>query len=284
MQKVETWLPVFPGFYETGYDDAESIDSELERISEQALYSYPELDEDIVKALECRLEDRLELFDIDYKGFETAVGKVACEWVSKQLNNILEGCKFKITFQGIWHPREYNFENDVVNCVIEFESYEPILDYLGRHDTEFSEYLKKNYTSGDGFISAHSNRIECWLDPADWGEHKPGAILDLIIRNALRHIGDYRPELLLRWYVGETVSLYDYINGDRYEELVSNQKLLDACLEFKHAKEHATNWLNSLPLGEYEKRMRRLYNKGCKKWIEAVANELETPVLEDLTA
>ena len=242
------------------------------------------MDEDILKAVEYQIDDRFELFDTDYKGYENAAGKAACEWVEEHLNDILEKCKFKITFQDICHPREYNFRNDVINCIIAFESYEPILDYLARYSEEFSEYLRDNYTSCDGFHSYYSNDIADWLDPADWGAHKLGAVLDFIIRNACKRIESTCVELLLKWYVEDKVNLSEYINGERYEEFAGNQKLLDACLEFKHAKEHATAWLNSLPIGEYEKRMRKLYGEGCKKWIEDVAKELENPILEDLTA
>lgn len=138
MKAIETWLPIFPGFYGTLFGEL------LEE-------NYKKKKEIAIRCCEV-FEDRFE----------------------KYIN--------KIEFQNIRSPREYNFETDTINVEIKIK---PIIikKYMKRNESEWKDYIERNYTSYDGFISSHSNDADAFewnIEDSIQDEHKLGVILEFI--------------------------------------------------------------------------------------------------------
>jgi len=181
--KVETWLPLFPGFYNTLY----------EMDTDRVLYDYNEDDDwhhEERKEKGYTLEQEIDYDDLEIENsnYENAVAKSFTELIEKELKKYVK----KITFQAVSSPREYNYYNDSINIEVEID-IEAIQKYFedSMIQSQFLDSLKAIYTSRDGFISFHSNNVDIWLQDInnlpniDKIEHKIGSILDFIICNEI---------------------------------------------------------------------------------------------------
>lgn len=193
--KVETFLPVFPGFYGTSFEADDN--AEFEHINEERnKIGLSSVDFDCI--------------EFDYKAANENTAKLACQYVHNTLD-----CVNGVKFQKIISPREYNFTNDSINCEIDL-NVKMMLDYLAQNAAEFAEYLKEKYTSYDGFISFHSNDVDDWTWEYIKAEasHRVGACLAFIMFNEDEDAED---------------AMYDYVRGEggcwaeatNYEELVN---------------------------------------------------------------
>ncbi len=104
--QVETFLPCFPGFYETQFE-FENEDQELEYINEK------------------RAEIGLKPIGYDdvewsYHDYHIEVCKKAVWYIETKLNEL--GIECKMTFKKLQSPREYNFETDMIIIDAEFEA------------------------------------------------------------------------------------------------------------------------------------------------------------------
>ena len=166
MKTIETYLPLFSGFYGTYWEGDDKIEQEIEHLNELRA----------VKGLEPIDYDACQF---DYKDYEMQVVKGIAQYLERELVGFVNN----ITIQGVVSPREYNFYNDSANVVITLSkgNIELINSYLSIHSTEFAAYLKERYTSCSGFISSYPNNIEEFMEgePLEH-KHKLGAILDFI--------------------------------------------------------------------------------------------------------
>jgi hypothetical protein len=168
--KVDTWLPVFPGFYETIFDGRYALESEMDYYDEED----PEnqlTDEEQQKYIE----------DYDER---TALG--ATEYIEETLKNL--GIVEKITYQAVNSPAYYNFTNDSVDIQVTLTpgNKKNIRKYIDKNNSMFEKYVSERYTSYDGFISRHPNDSSEWirdLDECLEHKHRLGAILDFICLN-----------------------------------------------------------------------------------------------------
>ena len=141
--KINTWLPVFPGFYGTWFEP---------RLEDHVISDYwPDASENF---------DPLDYFD--NTEYERDMAIECCKVIQSGLSDFLES----VEFQAVSSPREYNFSNDSINCSIEFkESHiQSIKEFILEHLKEFDAYLRGNYTSGPGFVSHYDPEITEWLD------------------------------------------------------------------------------------------------------------------------
>lgn len=167
MRTVNTWLPVFPGFYNTIFEP--STDDELSYINdERAAKELPALKDD-------------SDVDWDYQEYYNKVVKDIAQFIERELK--AENLISDITVQGIQSPKEYNFRNDSCNIAVKLtkKNEKQISSYLKEHASEFAHYLKSKYTSCSGFISSYSNDVDEFMtgEPLEH-EHKLGSILDFI--------------------------------------------------------------------------------------------------------
>lgn len=170
MNKITTWLPKFPGFYES--DLSFWIDQELE-------YAIEGMREEVGDLSWDEAYEKLEK-DFDYRKAELAVAQGYLEVWS-------ETYEVPASMVSIDSPREYNFTTDR----LEIEVPEKFLMDLGKRcidgdlKEEFAETLKKWFTSYDGFMSFYSNdpEDEEWKDLENYDMNQWSAVLNAYVES-----------------------------------------------------------------------------------------------------
>jgi hypothetical protein len=192
---IESYLPIFPGFYNTVFDcDEANVYDESEGES-------------------------FEDFDYDYHGYRLRVCKSCVLSIEAKLQEL--GFPINVKFQKISSPKYYNFENDSVHVKYRLlgGAIGKIRDYVVANMEQFIVYITGNYTSYDGFRSFHSNSAYEWKgyinqkDLASNG-HYLGSILNFILWNE-----DYDSDELYRDAVEGNILL----EGTRKEKEEENE-------------------------------------------------------------
>jgi len=171
--KFETFLPLFPGFYNTYLESDDAETSELDYINEQ------------------RAENGLEQIEwdkceFDYDEYRQRVSKAYTNAVEHELKSL--GLVNNIEFQELISPKEYNFSTDSIDVEIDV-NIENLQKYIAENKQKFIEYLKEKYTSCSGFISSYSTDFDVWSEDTDTftnfecNGHYLGSILDFILDN-----------------------------------------------------------------------------------------------------
>jgi hypothetical protein len=151
--KIGTWLPCFPGFYNTIFDP--DFDQEIYYLTKES----GELPEDT--------DAGDLLYGWDNASYERAVVEAICKSLINRRNRYLPddcgiiGCRL----ERVVNPKEYNFTNDSANVEFEIDMalFAPWLrKYLLDHEVEWAKHLRSRYTSRDGFMSYYSNNPEHW--------------------------------------------------------------------------------------------------------------------------
>ena len=171
--KVQTFLPVFNGFYNTLFEDI--------------------LDNAVNNAIEQNNTDLVyDDFNFDFTIIKNKICKDAVSKIEEKLNEI--GINCTINFETLISPREYNFSNDSINIEINFKKFSQVIEILEQNFDSFTQYIKDNYTSRDGFISNHSRYASDWIkdlrEDAENEAHKVGAALDFI----LQEVDEYKAD------------------------------------------------------------------------------------------
>ena len=214
---IETWLPEFPGFYETGLNLANDADIEYN------LFNDPDkVAPEIVEFFKNNVYDF-----IDFKTMEEAVAKHSCNFIADMIASILK-THVSIDFQMVVSPKQYNFSTDVVNCVITMDT-EPVYEYLNSHLAEYTTYIKENYSSRSGFLSYYDTSMAIWLNPECVEQaHEFGSVLAFILQNEDKDNSLYS-ELCI--YAQECVAIKDYIDmTGLYDKLKEVFEELDSSL------------------------------------------------------
>lgn len=147
----ETVCPYFPGFYGTFLDSNDD-------------YAYNYFHEDYPD------KDVSDIWDyFDFKEYANQVGERYVSLLNFELQNqknILN--KFKLEFEEIVSPREYNFETDrayIKLTLIDYEkSKQKLVNFLNLAKDDFSEWCKDNYTSYGGFFPFIPNYFEGFMN------------------------------------------------------------------------------------------------------------------------
>lgn len=202
-----TFLPCFPGFYESPLYHSGMESECLRELIEDMVYG-----EDFT-SLPVRLLhhffacNRLVGIpvepELDFSRFAKDTAKAYCAEIARRLDEIGFDETF-IVFEKIVSPKFYNFTTDSVDCKITFDA-EQALEYCRNHLGAFREYLIENYRSRSGFISFYSHDPSEWLDWENWGHHEPGSILQFILQNETPEI-----EIRASERVQEQVCLTNY--------------------------------------------------------------------------
>ena len=175
--KVQTFLPVFNGFYNTLFEDI------LDSTTDNAIEYYNE-------------QNNTNLVYDDFNfNFDSIMQEICKDAVSKiedKLNEI--GINCTIVYENLVSQREYNFSNDSINIEINFKKFSRVIEILEQNYDSFSQYIKEHYTSCSGFISSHSSYASDWIEDlredAENEAHKVGAVLNFIIQE----IEEYKDE------------------------------------------------------------------------------------------
>lgn len=262
MEKYDTFLPCFPGFYNSLLYSEEWIYEFARSYCAYEDWGFPQA------LLDCffshqRLGSEFEP-QFDFEGYSNECARLYCQKVGDELSGIIGPVNIK--FQSIVSPKEYNFHTDSVNCEIEFD-VEKVLAYCRSHYAKFAEYLNDNYKSRDGFISFYSCNPEEWLKEENWNHHKPGSLLQFILLNELGP--DTESNLSLR--VLEDIYYYDYIKMP---------EKLEAFLESPEARTIADEYYRLMKQGDlYLEAMGPTYRgdveKGKKHAVLLLVDDME---------
>ena len=189
MKTIETYLPVFPGFYNTIFEP----ESECNDI----IYTYNQ---------ENDTNFDYDNFDWDYSEYYDQIARNCCDAIETLLkkNNIVQSIKF----QNIVSPQYYNYSNDSINVEVEI-NIENLILFIAQNKKEFDTYIKENYSSRDGFMSFHSNDGDEWFKSLVCNDFKKekhcfGALLEFVC--GLLNQSTIKPE----YWLYEQMENYDY--------------------------------------------------------------------------
>jgi hypothetical protein len=167
-KKIESYLPIFPGFYGTIFE-SDSEECEIQHYNQE-------------NDTELEYDD----FTWYYRDYEENMSRECCFVIQDKLEEL--DLDIKVTFQKLVSPKYYNFKNDSIN--VEYEvtqhDYDKVIHYIKRNWSQFEEYIKSKYSSCDGFISSHSNNPEVWMNnmkSESHLEHNFGSVLEFILTN-----------------------------------------------------------------------------------------------------
>lgn len=175
--KQDTWLPVFTGYYNSifgGSDHFVEYETELDESEYQEHYS------ELFKAgvsYGFFKENFWNYCDFD-EAFNTASEYICDGLLQLDHTGIIQDIKYQKTVS----PKYYNFSTDSINCEIEYDA-EKLKEYIKNNMEKYTEYIKRKYTSRDGFSSSYSNDINDWLDFEDLGDHGLGSVLEFVFLN-----------------------------------------------------------------------------------------------------
>ena len=200
--EIETYLPIFNGFYGTLFEcnEEREIDYINEKREEKGL---TEVDFDKI--------------EFDYDDYRNRVARRCVSFIYNELNHVFNN-KLEFVHEAIRSPKEYNFYNDSINVSINFEEefLTELKTYLEENGDAFTTYIKERYTSYDGFMSFHSNNAQEWFDyinivALQSNSHYLGAILEFVCENE-----DITDEEMAQDVVDEM-----YVEATNFEDLVS---------------------------------------------------------------
>lgn len=150
-QIEKTWLPIFPGFYNTIFEPEEK--DEIESLNETR-------NENGLAPLTWNEYDQI---GFNYADYRNEVGKSCTAVVCNEL--LLLGFINSYEFEAIDSPKEYNFRNDNISISVGYNktNAKNLYKYVKANIESFTAHVKKHCSSYDGFISFHSNLASDWL-------------------------------------------------------------------------------------------------------------------------
>lgn len=175
--ELEFEVPGFWGFYESNYvysgdleymffNDYDSLDKKTKELYQKFIdYEMDwQIDQDFIENV-CKAY-------VD--AFNNTMSEVLPHWNPAEFNLC---CM----------PKYYNYESDrcFAKSVFSDDVVSDIELYLKNHRDNFIEYIRKRFTSCDGYFSNYSNRIEDWdipLNKMDYNEL--GAVIHFIMKDS----------------------------------------------------------------------------------------------------
>lgn len=133
---MKTHLPIFNGFYNTHFSPDDSINSYLE-------------------------SNDLEYDDIDFdiEGWKNRYSEILC----LKIQNELKALNAVVKFEEVYTPDYYNFSNDSINCDITINT-EKLTKFILSNQELYSDYIRNDCKSYDGFTSFYPNDFESWFN------------------------------------------------------------------------------------------------------------------------
>lgn len=207
--KIETFLPLFPGFYNT-YFEADGEEEEVDYINEERAK----------KGLD---EIGYDDIEFDYADYNERVSEEATNFVSSEIDIPMD-----IKYQSLSSPKYYNYANDSINIEVDIteDALATLVIYLGDNAEEFENYISDNYTSYDGFSSHYSNDSDDWMTEymleIEDNSHILGALLGFILENEGVTIEDMYLKATEDVYL--IIKNYDELTGDNAVNLHTEEE------------------------------------------------------------
>ena len=200
MKTYETWLPDFPGFYESIYS-FDLIDVEWDLFNDPS-----KVDPKFVDWL-----TSLVYNNVDYETYQNDISK---EFISVWFEHNKEALPFlkSVEYQQLVSPKEYNFSTDSINIKVNLDLKALVKAF--KDSDKAVDYIKQKYTSYDGFISSYSNDLNEWLATLNEDlDHKIGSMLQCL---SVFDNDDY-------WEVLENIYAGNYIDYDKLIEAFNEE-------------------------------------------------------------
>lgn len=164
---IGSFLPVFPGFYETIFEAEEDyILQNLEDDYPDANFNYNDC-------------------EFDYADYHKTTSELCVDKVEAKLKEL--GFNISIKYEAIASPRYYNYSNDSID--VEFKcsiaTRKQIIKYLKANKEKFAEYCEERFKSRSGFHSFFSYDVNDWLTEYQYEKLSTtfGYMLDFILKN-----------------------------------------------------------------------------------------------------
>jgi hypothetical protein len=235
----ETWLPIFPGFYNTIFEPDET--SEIDYLNEQRVSNG-------LKAIETGEYDSIGW---NYRAFENEVAQDCTNVIGDELIKL--GFINSYKFEAIESPKEYNFRNDTVNIGVGYnqKNARNLYKYVKANFKDFAEHVKEKCSSRSGFISHHSAYAVVWLEETNKlqsfaGGYKLGFVLEWALIHSLEAKDELNGDDPQYW-------LYNNINDMAMLQINDYTKATTApyCTECKEFIEYPISFIPSLGLCEF---------------------------------
>ena len=208
-----TWLPIFPGFYNTIFECY---------MDEWSLWDNPNNVDDEIKSYVLDI-----IWDkYNHRERENKAASLFIEHINRTLKE--NDIRATFTFQEVISPRYYNFTNDSVNVSlnVSLDAWNGIVkDIKDKYLALFTDYIKSHYTSCDGFMSHYTNDVNEWLEwISDINEcentsHIIGAVMDFYLL-----VIDENDILMDAYeYMAERIDEPEYIDYDDIVEKVNDR-------------------------------------------------------------
>ena len=154
--KVNTWLPVFSGFYGTVFenDNTDFIEEDIKDYCRE---------NKLTKKQEQILLDTVYIsnsFDTAMEEYKNNTCLSCTRTIEKELIDL--NVVTSIKMEKLVSPREYNFYNDLISIDVNFskDNIKEIKKILSDNMDKWTQYLKDHYSSYDGFMSFQDNYPE----------------------------------------------------------------------------------------------------------------------------
>lgn len=221
-QLVKTFVPLFPGFYASQYDDL--MDRETDYIGESFSETFPYVDPDTVL--------RVVHAAADFNAMQRKLAHTHAKNFVSDLTGAVRTLPGLASLQEpAWHfvgytsPREYNFETDRLIITIDstfMQRLHAALDYQ-----VFSGVVRERHSSRSGFISFYQNDAanSVWQDPKNFDENQNETLLLAVIEQTVG-VNDFGEQVVDETIndVGADGTLNSCFN---YDEIESTLRVLN---------------------------------------------------------
>jgi len=195
MKYINSYLPIFSGFYGSFLDPCENyqLENEIEYINElrQEKNKKP-INSDNLK--------------IDYDNLYNDLSSELCNIVYDLLKDFI----YDIKYESLESPKYYNYSNDKIKILIK-PNKNKILKYITKNFENWDKYLKANFTSYDGFISFYCN------NPASNDWNVKNIFKDVQLQSVLNFIAE-NENILENELLENEIYISEYITN--FEELI----------------------------------------------------------------
>ena len=268
--EMETYAPIFPGFYETAYSFEIDIHDAVESV-------FDEMNTTMKLFHELANRDYDKLFKENYNGYRENVAKTVCEFLSEKISDMLK-VNVQVEFQNIYSPMYYNFKNDSINVNLKIDDEDlfmkNLLSFVKNHFDKFKQYIESNYTSYDGFLSHYSNNANEWVKN-EYNAHEIGSILEFALRTYYNDI-----ETDMMYYVLENVYSFGYIDvQEKFKEVIESDEFDCIVKEYDKLLNQKENYLITMKNhGKYpnmnaiNKQTEKVTDEICSQIFEMISN------------
>jgi len=247
--KIDTWLPSFPGFYNTHLEFDEEraaldftggsgmktdedllrlgvsqITKNVEEIKQSDAENKDEQIQQIWDNVQAKVDFEEAVRDsVDYEKYHLDVSEAASDHIESELKGL--NLITSITFEGVSSPKQYNYGTNVIIDVSD-ENKKNIIQYIGDHESAFEKYAEEHFSSRDGFISFMENNLESWTEEYLFGDEADRAVsafLEFVLEN----------EDINYDYVDEDIYKNEYIDDEKMAKEIEKALSLTESLTFK---------------------------------------------------